>query len=98
MNIKIQSLRFDADKKLEELIEKKMNKLAQFYDNITDAEVILRLEKSDVRENKVVEIKIFVKGSDFFSKKHASSFEEAFEETHDAIKNQLVKHKEKIRN
>ncbi len=97
MNTKIQSVHFDADKKLEERIEKKMNKLDQFYDNITDTEVILRLDKSEARENKLVEIKIFIKGGDFFSKKQASTFEEAFDESYEAVKNQIVKYKEKLR-
>lgn len=97
MNTNIQTVHFDADKKLVEHIEKKMNKLDQFYDNITDADVILRLEKSDVRENKITEIKIFVKGGDFFVKKQANSFEESFDLSFDAIKNQIVKYKEKLR-
>ncbi|HPV56835.1 MAG TPA: HPF/RaiA family ribosome-associated protein, partial [Tenuifilaceae bacterium] len=44
MNIKIQSIKFDADKKLTDFIEKKVSKLERYFDNIVDAEVFLRLQ------------------------------------------------------
>jgi ribosome-associated translation inhibitor RaiA len=47
MNIKIQSLRFDADKKLLDYVESKVGKLNQFADNIVGAEVILRLDNAE---------------------------------------------------
>jgi putative sigma-54 modulation protein len=53
MNIKIQSVRFDADKKLLDYIESKVGKLNQFADNILGAEVVLRVENSETNDNKV---------------------------------------------
>ena len=70
MDIKIHSLRFDADGKLLDFIENKVAKLDQFHDNIIGAEVTLRLEKSESSENKVADIKVQVPGSDLFSKKN----------------------------
>ena len=56
MNISIKSIHFSADRKLEELIQSKINKLTQFHDSIIGANVYLRLEKSQDLENKITEI------------------------------------------
>ena len=45
MNVQIQSVKFDADKKLIEFVENKMSKLERFADRATGAEVILKLDK-----------------------------------------------------
>ena len=44
MKITVQSIRFDADKRLLDFIQKKVNKLDQFYDRIISGEIYLRLE------------------------------------------------------
>jgi putative sigma-54 modulation protein len=98
MNIRINSVRFDADKKLEQFIEKKVNKLEQYADNIVTAEVYLRLGSSQDPENKIVEIRLFVPGNDLFVRKETKSFEESTDNAVDAMKQQLVKYKERIRN
>ena len=98
MDIKIQSLRFDADTKLLDFVENKVSKLNQYYDNIIGVEVILKLDKSEESGNKVADIKILIPGSDLFSKKQAKSFEEATDLATDALKRQLKKTKEKQRN
>lgn len=98
MDIKIQSLRFDADTKLLNFVENKVNKLDQYYDNIIGAEVILRLDKSEEAGNKVADVKVLIPGNDLFSKKQAKSFEEATDLATEAIKRQLKKTKEKQRN
>ena len=97
MNIKIQSLRFDADIKLLDFVENKVNKLEQYYDSIIGAEVILRIDKSEEIGNKVADIKILIPGNDLFSKKQAKSFEEATDLATEALKRQLKKTKEKQR-
>lgn len=96
MNIKINSLHFDADKKLEEFITKKINKLTEKHDNITTVDVTLKLDNSQDRENKVAEIRINAKGGEFFSKKQTASFEESTDEVTEALRRQLKKHKEKL--
>ena len=55
MNIQIHSVRFDADKKLLDFVSQKVNKLGQLSDDIVNAEVFLRLDKDDERENKITE-------------------------------------------
>lgn len=95
MDIKIHSLRFDADVKLLNFIESKVNKLDQFYDNIIAAEVTLKLDKSVTSENKVADIKLQIPGTDLFSKKQAKTFEEATDMATEALRKQLKKTKEK---
>ncbi len=98
MNIKMHSIRFDADQKLVEFVNTKVKKLPNVYDDILGAEVFLRLDKdTSDRENKLVEIKLDVKGQTVFAKKQCKTFEEATDLSVDALKRQLVKRKEKIR-
>ncbi|HAG16700.1 MAG TPA: ribosome-associated translation inhibitor RaiA [Bacteroidales bacterium] len=97
MDVSINSIHFSADKKLKELIHSKVNKLVTFHDGLLGAEVSLKIDKSESRENKVAEIKIFIKGSDFFAKKQSKTFEESVDECLEAMRKQLLKHKEKER-
>ncbi len=97
MDIKIHSVHFDADKKLEDFIENKVSKLDQFYDNIISAEVFLKIEKNQSPENKIAEIKLQIPGSDLFAKKQSDSFEESADASVTALEKQLKKRKEKQR-
>lgn len=97
MNIKISSVHFKADGKLESFIKDKVQKTQSIYEGIIGSEVILKLEHTDGRENKMVEIRLIVRGYDLFAKKQAKSFEEATDQAMEALKKQLIKHKEKIR-
>lgn len=93
VNCTIQSIHFDADKKLLDLIEKRVNKLDRFFDKIIEAEVYLRLEESKTADNKIVEIKLKVPGNDMFAKKKAEKFEVALDLAVEAIKKQIEKKK-----
>ena len=98
MDIKMHSIRFDADAKLLSFIDTKVKKLPTVYDDIMGAEVFLRLDKdTSDRENKLVEIKLDVKGQSVFAKKQCKTFEEATDLSIDALRKQLVKRKGKIR-
>ncbi len=97
MNIQIHSVRFDADKKLIDFVQQKVEKLNQFGEDIVNAEVYLRLDKDEERENKISEIKLEVSGKPLFAKKQSKTFEEATDEAIDALKKQITKHKQKKR-
>lgn len=97
MKTKIHSIHFDADKKLLDLIHEKIQKLTHFHDRIISCEVILKLDKSDAAENKVAEIIMQVPGSDLFAKKQSKTFEEAMEKVVEAIKQQILRNKEKVK-
>jgi putative sigma-54 modulation protein len=95
MTTNIQSIHFDADKKLIEHIEGKVEKLKTFHEGIISSNVILRLEKGDENNNKIAEVKLNAPGQEMFAKKQCATFEEAIDTACDALKTQLVKHKEK---
>ena len=96
MKLQMHSIHFDADVKLLDFIQKKVDKLETFYDRIIDGEVFLRVEKDDNNENKVVEIKLNGPKNQFFSKERAKSFEAGTDAAVEALRRQLKKHKEKI--
>lgn len=97
MKITINAVKFDADKKLEDFVEKKVNKLEKFYEDIVHAEVYLRVEKPQAVDNKISEIKVELPGTELFAKKQGQTFEIAIEQTVDALRKQILKHKEKIK-
>lgn len=97
MNIKINSVHFDADQKLLDHINKKVSKVGQFFDGIIGAEVFLRLENVQDDENKIAEVKLFIPGEDLFVKKQSKSFEEAINKSVDTLNRQLTKYKEKLK-
>jgi putative sigma-54 modulation protein len=97
MKLKVQSIHFDADQKLVNFVQKKLDKLETFYDRAVDGEVFLRLNNEGI-ENKTVEIKLNVPGSQFFAKEQARTFEAATEQATEALRNQLTKFKTKINN
>ena len=95
MTTNIQSVHFDADKKLIDFVNEKMTKLKTYHDGLINGEVIMRIDKSSTSENKVAEIKILAKGQELFSKKQSASFEESIDLACEALKTQIKKHKEK---
>jgi len=96
MTVQIQSVHFDADKKLLAFVEERVDKLTTYYDGIIKSEVTLKLDKGDSAENKIAEIKLHIAGNDLFAKKQCKSFEEAIDTSIDALKSQVKKHKEKV--
>jgi len=96
MTTNIQSVHFDADKKLLDFATEKVNKLTTYYEGIISCDIIMRLDKSSTSDNKLVEIKLLAKGNELFSKKQAASFEEAIDLTCEALKTQIKKYKEKL--
>jgi len=97
MNINIQTVHFDADEKLVEFVNRKLEKLATFHDRITKVEVFLKLDNLvHSIKDKVVEIKIHIPKQDCFVKATSKTFETSFENAFDSIVNQLKKKKERI--
>lgn len=95
MNVKIQSVKFDADQKLLSFIENKVAKLERISDNITSTEVTLKLDKDLEHGNKVSTITIVVPGNTLVAEHKSKTFEESVDECVDALKKQIEKYKEK---
>jgi putative sigma-54 modulation protein len=97
MKLKVQSIHFDADRKLVNFIQKKIDKLETYFDRMVDGEVFLRLNNEGV-ENKTVEIKLNLPGNQLFATEKARSFEAATDQATEALKAQLKKFKTKVKN
>jgi len=97
MKLQVHSIRFDADQKLIDFIQKKVDKLETFYDRMVDGEVFLRINNEGT-ENKTVEIKLKVPGNQLFAKEQAASFEAATDLATEALRKQLLKFKTKVVN
>lgn len=95
MNVKIQSVKFDADQKLIDFTQGKMNKLERFLEDAIGAEVFMKLDKDSERGNKVVTIRLLVPGGDLVAEYRSKTFEESVDEAIEALKKQIEKHKER---
>lgn len=96
MDINLQTVKFDADKKLVEFVEKKLSKLERFAERATGADVVLKLDKDAEKGNKVVSITIHNPGGDLMTEQRAKTFEEAVDSALDVLKRQAEKNKEKF--
>ena len=95
MNIKTHSIKFDADVKLLEHVQKKMDKLDKFFDRVVDGEVYLKLNNEGL-ENKTVEVKVNLPKDQFFASSSGKTFEKALDDCSEILKRKLRKHKEKL--
>jgi putative sigma-54 modulation protein len=93
MEIKIKSLKFDADQKLLDYVEKKVKKLDRFHDGILTADVNLTLLREP--DNKDVKLQVHVPGEEMIIERNSKSFEEAITDCVDAMKEKLTRAKEK---
>ncbi|MCB0658915.1 MAG: ribosome-associated translation inhibitor RaiA [Saprospiraceae bacterium] len=97
MKIQIESVHFDADVKLTDFIQSKLDKLDVFFDRIIDGRVILRLEQNGKVQDKIAEVILRVPGDVLVSKGTQKSFESAVDGAAESMRRQLIKHKERIR-
>lgn len=98
MEIRIQSIHFDATEQLQAFIQKKVSKLEKYYEDIKKVEVSLKVVKPETTENKEAGITVLVPNNDFHASKICDTFEEAVDLCVEALEKQLVKYKEKQRN
>ena len=97
MEIRIQSIHFDATEQLQAFIQKKVSKLEKYYEDIKKVEVSLKVVKPETAENKEAGVKVIVPNGDFYASKICDTFEEAIDLSVEAVEKQLVKYKEKQR-
>ncbi len=97
MNVMIQTVHFDADEKLVEYVNRKLEKLNTFHDSILKVDVFLKLDNVVHKiKDKIAEIKVHVPRHDFFVKASSKSFEESFDNALDSISNQIKRKKQKL--
>ena len=93
MEIRVKSLKFDADQKLLDYVEKKVSKLSRFSDHLDEVEVTLSLLKEP--DNKNVKIQSRIYGQDLLIERNADTFEDAVSVAVDLMKEKVVRTKEK---
>ncbi|BBD46407.1 MAG TPA: ribosome-associated translation inhibitor RaiA [Porphyromonadaceae bacterium] len=95
MELRIQSINFEATEQLKTFVEKKIKKLEKFSDNIIQTEVLLKVIKPETAKNKEASVKINLKNGEAFASKVADTFEEAIDLCAEALEKQILKTKEK---
>ena len=97
MTVNIQTVHFDADNKLIEYINRKLQKLKIFSDRIIEVNVFLKLDNVvHVIKDKIAEIRIHIPRHNFFVKSTSKSFEGSFDDAFDSILTQIKRKKEKL--
>lgn len=96
MEIRVQSIHFDATEKLQAFIEKKVGKFAKTCEEAS-AEVVLKVVKPETAHNKEVQIRLTMPGGSLHAEKTADTFEEAIDQCCEALKRQNEKFQEKQR-
>jgi len=97
MKVNAQSVNFNADGKLIQFIQNRLNKLETFYSKVVSSDVYMKVENTSSKENKIVEIKLHVPKDKFVVKKQCKSFEEAVDSACNSLERILIKRKEKMR-
>ncbi len=97
MTVNTQSVNFNADGKLIQFVQTRLDKLEIFYDKIVSTNVYLKVENTSFKENKIVEIKLNVPKDEYIVKKQCRSFEEAIDSACNSLERKLKKRKEKMR-
>jgi len=96
MNVNIQSVHFDADTKLIEYINRKLEKLANYSDRIIRVNVFLKLDNVvHAIKDKIAEIRVHIPRHNFFVKSTSKSFEESFDDALESMVSQIKKNKER---
>ena len=93
MQVNINSVHFKADGRLEDFIREKIQKITKFHEGIIGSDVTLKVENTEKPENKIVEIRLKVKGNDLISSKQSKTFEGATDLAISALRNQVKKMK-----
>jgi len=96
MKINIQSVNFNADQKLIQFIEERLNKLEKHFDKVINANVYLKVQNTSNPENKITEILLNIPGDEIVVKKTNKKFEEGVDEAVNAVRRCLKKKKEKL--
>lgn len=97
MKVNAQSVNFNADVKLIDFAQNRLNKLELFFDKIISSDVYLKVENTSSKENKIVEIRLQIPKDKFVVKKQCKTFEEAIDSACNSLERRLVKKKQKMR-
>jgi putative sigma-54 modulation protein len=97
MRVYTEAVQFKADQKLIEFIERKLQKMEQYFDRIIDAQVVLKLENSGQVRDKIVEVRLNVPGDLLIVKQTNRTFEASVNSAVDVLKRLLLRYKDKVK-
>jgi putative sigma-54 modulation protein len=96
MNVNIQAVHFNADRRLIDYVTGKLQKLNNFSDRIIRVNVFLKLDNVvHTIKDKIAEIRVHIPGQDFFVKSTSKSFEGSFDSALDSMVTQIKRNKER---
>ena len=96
MKINIQYIDFTNRQELDFLVTSKVQKFTRLCPDVISIEVKLRIDKSDVKENKVCAIRLVIPGYDLLANTQSKTFEEAVAEAVEALERQIEKRKTRL--
>lgn len=91
MKIYIRYIDLEPDERLNDFIQKKVDKLETFYDRIVEGEVFLKRSNNSTEINAVAELKVNIPGSSLFAKEQSKSFEASIDACVEAVRKQIKK-------
>ncbi len=97
MEVQIKAINFEATEKLHDFVIKKTAKLEKQCEDIQTVDVQLRVVKPQTAINKSVSLEVKVPGKSFFTERTTDTFEQGVDDCIDAMKIQLQKYKDKLR-
>lgn len=94
MELRIQSINFEATEQLKSFIEKKISKLEKYAD-IIYTDINLKVVKPETANNKEASVKLHSNNGEFFADKTSDTFEESIDQCIEALEKQISKSKDK---
>jgi putative sigma-54 modulation protein len=91
MKIQTEIHHFAADAQLLSTVEQKLSKLQLFFNRISEARVLLKLDDTDTKKQRIAEVKIHFPNGIIFIKESSKTFEAALDKAMVAIKCQLIR-------
>ena len=95
MQINFQTVNFKADQKLLDFVTQRIEKLNKFENRIISVNVYLKVENTDDKNNKFIEILVNLKDNQLFIKQKSRTFEAAADGAVDSLKEQIKRNKDK---
>ena len=96
MKINIQSPGFKVSLVLTEFIQKKVERLSNYYSEIISIDILLKVSNADTKENKICEIRLVIPGNDMLASAQCKTFEEAVLSVVEITKGKIKRKKSKI--
>ena len=94
MQLSISGHHIDVTDALRSYVEEKLQKLERHYDHITNAHVVLTIEKLQQK----AEATIHISGAELFADANCDDMYAAIDKLTDKLDRQILKHKEKLQN